>query len=221
MSVSAHWPLLDVLSANDRQQVLAHARRRRFARNEVIFHEGDPGQTMHLVAGGHVAIRMHTPLGDIATVRIVRPGEFFGELAVVSRGPRNATAIALDTVVSVALDRDQLDELRTGHEQIDELLLAALVAEIRRLAEQLVEVMYVPAETRLWRRVSDLAIAFGSESEPAAQIPLTQDVLAQLTGCTRSTANRVLRAGEDEGVIHLGRGRIEILDHSALHHRTR
>jgi CRP/FNR family cyclic AMP-dependent transcriptional regulator len=221
MSVSAHWLLLDVLSAKDRQRVLARARRRRFARNEVIFHEGDPGQAMHLVARGHVAIRMHTPLGDVATVRIVRPGEFFGELAVVSAGPRNATAVALDTVVSLSLDRDQLDELRTGHEQIDELLLAALVAEIRRLAQALVEVMYVPVDARLWRRISDLAVAFGSESEPTSEIPLTQDVLAQLTGCTRSTVNRVLRAGEDAGVIRLARGRIEIVDRNALHHRTR
>ncbi|MDQ1509658.1 MAG: family transcriptional regulator, cyclic receptor protein [Actinomycetota bacterium] len=76
------WPLLDTLSEPDRRELLTRARRRRFAHQEVLFHEGDPGDSLHLVSRGHVALRIHTPLGDIATVRIVRPGEFFGELAV-------------------------------------------------------------------------------------------------------------------------------------------
>jgi CRP/FNR family cyclic AMP-dependent transcriptional regulator len=211
-----HWPLLDVLSEDDRRQLFAHARRRRFARNEVIFHEGDPGETLHLVARGHVALRLHTPLGDIATVRIVQAGEFFGELAVVSSGPRNATAIALDAVETVAIDREQLGALRAEHEHIDQLLLGALVTEVRRLAQQLVEVMYVPVDKRLWRRIEDLAVVFGSESGFAADIPLTQDVIAQLTGCTRPTANRVLRAGEAAGIIRMARGRIEVLDRDGL-----
>ena len=60
------WSLLDGLSEADGRQLVAQAHRRRFARNEVIFHEGDPGETMHLVARGHVAIRINTPLGDVA-----------------------------------------------------------------------------------------------------------------------------------------------------------
>src|SRR6476660_2554179 len=92
------WPILDVLSDEERQSFLRACRRRRFARNEVIFHEGDPGDTLHLIARGHVAIRVTTPLGDVATLRVLEPGEFFGELAVVSPAARNATALAIDAV---------------------------------------------------------------------------------------------------------------------------
>ena len=130
----------------------------------------------------------------------------------MSPGPRNATAVALDAVETHSIDRGQLLALRTDHEQVDQILLGALVTEVRRLAQQLVEVMYVPAEKRVWRRVLDLSVAFGSETEPAAKLPLTQDVIAQLTGCTRPTANRVLRAGVDAALIRMSRGRIEILD---------
>src|SRR4051812_25633301 len=77
-SRSVPWRLLDALSDDDRARLLSQARRRRFGRNDVIFHEGDSGDTLHLVAEGHVAIRMSTPLGDVATVRIIRSGEFFG-----------------------------------------------------------------------------------------------------------------------------------------------
>lgn len=215
------WPLLDVLSEDDRRQLLTRARRRRFARNEVIFHEGDPGDSLHLMAGGHVALRIHTPLGDVATARIVRSGEFFGELAVVNPGPRNATAVALDAVETIALDRDQLNALLAAHESANSVLIAALVTEVRRLAQQLVETMYTPVDKRLWRRMNDLSVIFGSDGQPSTEIPLTQDVIAELTGCTRPTANRVLRAGEEAGVIRMSRRQIEILDLDGIRRRAR
>jgi CRP/FNR family cyclic AMP-dependent transcriptional regulator len=215
------WPLLDTLSEPDRRELLTRARRRRFAHQEVLFHEGDPGDSLHLVSQGHVALRIHTPLGDIATVRIVRPGDFFGELAVVSPGPRNATAAALDPVETVTIDRALLDELRTDHPRIEAVILEALVTEVRRLAQQVVEAMYVPVDKRVWRRLDDMTVVFGSQGGRATAVPITQDVLAQLSGCTRPTANRVLRVGEDAGVIAMARGRIEILDLASLQRRAR
>jgi CRP-like cAMP-binding protein len=62
---------------------------------------------------------------------------------------------------------------------------------------------------------------FGSEGGRATAVPITQDVLAQLSGCTRPTANRVLRSGEQAGVIAMARGRIDIVDLVALQRRAR
>jgi CRP-like cAMP-binding protein len=214
------WPLLDVLSEADRRELLTRARRRRFARQEVLFHEGDPGDSLHLVSRGHVALRIHTPLGDVATMRIVRPGEFFGELAVVAPSPRNATAAAIDAVETIAIDRELLAGLRADHPKIEAIILEALVTEVRRLAQQVVEAMYVPVEKRVWRRLEEMTAVFGADDARETIIPITQDVLAQLSGCTRPTVNRVLRAGEEAGVITVARGRIEILDLTSLHRRA-
>jgi CRP-like cAMP-binding protein len=219
--MAVQFPLLDVLTETDRREVLTRSRRRRFRREEVVFHEGDPADAMHLLDRGHVAIRIHTPLGDVATMRIVRPGEFFGELAIVSPGPRNATAVAMDQAETLTIDHELLAELRSQHDQIDTLLVEALVTEVRRLAQQVVEAMYVPVDKRVWRRLQDMAIVFGNGDEPTSTIPLTQDVLAQLSGCTRPTANRTVRAGEEAGVISMARGRVEILDHDGLRRRAR
>jgi CRP/FNR family cyclic AMP-dependent transcriptional regulator len=215
-----HWPLLDVLPEVDRRELLTGAHRRRFTRNEVLFHEGDPGDSLHLVSKGHVALRIHTPLGDVATMRVVPPGEFFGELAVVSPGPRNATAAALDPVETLVIDRELLATHRKKHPQIEALILEALVTEVRRLARQVVEAMYIPAEKRVWRRLEEMTMVFGTGDEHEAIIPITQDVLAQLSGCTRPTANRTLRAGEEAGVIKMTRGRLEILDLTELQRRA-
>jgi CRP/FNR family transcriptional regulator, cyclic AMP receptor protein len=210
------WQILEVLSPDERQALLALTRRRRFARNEVIFHEGDPGDTLHLVAKGHVAVRVTTPLGDVATVRVLKAGEFFGELAIISPGPRNATAVALDPVETRTIHRDQFDALRARDPAIDRVIIEALVTEVRRLAVQLVDALYIPVEKRIWRRVVDLAGIFGSGDGSAVNIPLTQEELAQVVGATRPTVNRTLKEGEDAGVVRLGRGRVEVLDRDAV-----
>jgi CRP/FNR family cyclic AMP-dependent transcriptional regulator len=210
------WQILEVLSPDERQELLALTRRRRFTRNEVIFHEGDPGDTLHLVAKGHVAVRVTTPLGDVATVRVLKAGEFFGELAIISPGPRNATAVALDPVETRAIHRDQFDALRARDPAIDRVIIEALVTEVRRLAVQLVDALYIPVEKRIWRRLVDLAEIFGSGDGAAVSIPLTQEELAQVVGATRPTVNRTLKEGEEGGVVRLGRGRVEVLDRDAV-----
>jgi len=210
------WQILEVLSPEERQELLALTRRRRFARNEVIFHEGDPGDTLHLVDKGHIAIRVTTPLGDVATVRVLKAGDFFGELAIISPGPRNATAVALDVVETRAVHRDQFDALRARDPAIDRVIIEALVTEVRRLAVQLVDALYIPVEKRIWRRVVDLAGIFAGADGAAVSIPLTQEELAQVVGATRPTVNRTLKEGEDAGVVRLARGRVEVLDRAAV-----
>ena len=119
------------------------------------------------------------------------------------------------------VDRELLASQRAEHPQIEALILEALVTEVRRLATQVVEAMYVPVDRRIWRRLEEMTTVFGADGEHETIIPITQDVLAQLSGCTRPTANRTLRAGEEAGVIKMARGRIEILDLTALQRRAR
>ena len=219
-TLAVEWPILDVLSDDERQSFLRACRRRRFARNEVIFHEGDPGDTLHLIARGHVAIRSTTPLGDVATLRVLEPGEFFGELAVVSPAARNASAISVDTVETLAVHRNEFDDLRQRHPRVDRLLVEALTTEIRRLSIQLLDALYVPVERRVWRRLSELARVFGDDGDEPI-VPLTQADLAQVVGTTRPTVNRLLREGEAAGVIRITRGRVQIVDAEALARRAR
>ena len=217
--IATQWPILNVLSDDERRSLMRVARRRKFARNEVIFHEGDPGDTLHLVAQGHVAIRVTTPLGDVATVRVLRAGEFFGELAVVLPAPRNATAVAVDAAETLAVHRSEFEALRDRHPAMQHVLVDALVSEVRRLAVQLLDALYVPVEKRVWRRLAELAQVF-SDGENVT-IPLTQEELAQVVGTTRPTMNRLLREGEAAGIVQVSRRRVEVTDLAALSRRAR
>lgn len=215
------WELLQPLSEEERREVLRLARRRRFRRGEIVFHEGDPGDTLHLIDQGHVAMRVTTPLGDVATLIVEGPGGYFGELALVSeKGTRNSTVVALDPVETLSLHRDQFEELRRTYESFDRMLVAVLADEVRRLSARLAEALYVPVETRVYRRLVDLATAFAS-GDQLPTIPLTQDDVASMAGTTRPSANKVLRAAHEEGVLRLSRGSIEILDPALLAKRAR
>jgi CRP/FNR family cyclic AMP-dependent transcriptional regulator len=214
------WGLLAGLTPEDRQALLARMRRRRFVKGEVIFHEGDPADTLHLIDKGRVAVRATTPLGDTAMLRVIGPGSWFGELAVVSEAPRSATVAALEPTETLSLQRDQVEELRRSNTQVNEVLITALVEEVRRLAAQLVQALYVPADKRVLRRLAELADLYGEDGVPT-MIPLTQDDLAEMAGTTRPTANKILRAAADDGLIALHRGRIEILDQPSLVRHSR
>jgi CRP-like cAMP-binding protein len=203
--------LLDLLAEDDRRAVIRNGRRRRFKRGEIVFHDGDPGDTLHLVTAGHFAVRVTTALGDTALLRVLGPGEHFGELSVLEPAPRNGSVIALDTAETIGVHRDELTRLRAAAPGLDDALTQALIAEVRRLSALLVDALYLPADQRVWRRLNDLAVLYRSEGGPAV-VPFTQDDLAQLAGTTRPTANRALREGEEAGIIRLARGRIEIVD---------
>jgi CRP-like cAMP-binding protein len=213
-------PLLGRLSEEERRALVAISRRRRFKRREVIFHDGDPGDALHVVSRGHVAIRITTPLGDVATLRVLAPGEFFGELALIADAPRRGSAVAIDEVETMSVHRDQLDVLRESHPWVDRMLVDALATEVRRLSSRLVEALYAPVEQRVWHRLVELTAMFGRPDSASVTIPLTQDELAQVAGTTRPTVNRVLRAAKEDGVVQLSRGRLEVLKPLEIAQRT-
>ena len=215
------WSLLDRLPEDDRRRVLAATSRRRFARREVLFHEDDPGDTLHLIDKGRVAVRVTTPLGDVATLVVLGPGEVVGELALLDeQARRNATAVALERTETLTLHRDQFHELRQRHPALDRFLLVALAAEVTRLSSLLVEALYVPVDTRVVRRLDALLETYG-DGQSGTEIPLTQEDLASLAGTSRATVNRVLGEAESGGLVKVARGRITVLDPEGLRRRGR
>lgn len=213
------WQLFGNLPPEEVRRVLSMARRRTFGRGEVVFHEGDPADSVHLIAKGRFAVRVTTPLGETATLAIRGPGEAFGELALVSDSPRSATVAALEPAETHSLYRREFDELRREHPYVNRVLVAILAAAVRRMDELIVEAFYVGAEKRVLRRLRDLAGVYGNGSATVT-VPLTQEDLAGLAGTSRATVNRVLREEESRGTVTLGRGKTVVLDLETLTRRA-
>src|SRR5215468_11792041 len=186
------WPVLESLPLQERRGLVAGLRRRSYQRDEVIFHQGDPADTLHLIATGHVSVRVTLPGGEFVIVAILGPGEAFGELALVDGPrPRGATVIALEPCETLSLGRDQFERLRASYPGVDRFLVELLSARVDMLNGRLVEALYVPAERRVLRRLLDLCQLYAEDEQPIV-IPVTQEMLASLAGTTRPTANQVL-----------------------------
>jgi CRP-like cAMP-binding protein len=215
------WQLFAGLDEEDVRRLLTIARRRTFHRNEVVFHRGDPGDTLHLIGKGRFAVRFTTQLGDTATLAVLAPGEAFGELALFSAdAKRSATVVALEPAETYSIGAGDVQRLRREHPGVNEILIGLLAERVRQLNERLVEALFVPAETRVLRRVSDLTKMYG-DGGARVVIPLTQEDIAGLAGTSRATVNRVLRDEERRGTVELGRGKTVVVDPGDLSRRAR
>jgi len=222
-------PTVNVLSALDheeRRQLLAATRRRRFARREVVWHEGDPGDSLHLIDSGRVAVRVSTPMGEVVTFAVLGSGASFGELAVLDPdAPRTATVIALEPTATWVLHRDQLLELRRRHPHVEQFIQRTLTAYVQRLSTLLLEALYLPVDKRVLRRLAELAVEYagadGAIPERRVEIRLTQDDIAGLAGTSRASVNRVLGELATAGIAEIARGRVTICDAAALEKAAR
>jgi CRP/FNR family transcriptional regulator, cyclic AMP receptor protein len=216
--IRVDWTLLAGMSDEDRRWVLSACRRRRFGRGEALFREGEPGESLHLLAEGTVAVNVATPMGDVATLDVIAAGQAFGEQALVAEHSiRSATAVALEPVQTLELTRNAFERVLAEHSGVLQLLVEVLDARLRATSQNLLDALYLPVETRVYRRLARLGDIYASREA----IPLTQDELAQMVGTTRQSLNRVLRKAQDDGIVILARGRVRVIDAEAVARRSR
>jgi CRP-like cAMP-binding protein len=214
------WPVLASLPLQEQRGLVARLRRRSYHRDEVIFHQGDPADTLHLIAAGHVAVRVTLRGGEFVVLAILGPGDAFGEIALVgSPNARGATVAALERCETLSLGRDEFHRLRTSYPGVDRFLVELLSARVEKLNNQLLEALYVPAERRVLRRLLDLCELYTGDDQRIV-IPVTQEMLASLAGTTRPTANQVLRRLVASGIVAISRSQIVVLDRQGLHQRA-
>lgn len=203
---------VDVFADVPENELRLAGRRRTFSRGEVVFHEGDPGDSLHRVTRGRFAARVTTPRGDVATFAVHSSGDVFGLLAVLHPDARrSATVAALERSETFTLPASAFARLRAAHPGVAIAVEQLLVEMLLTSSGRLVEALYTPVHLRVRTCLNDLARIYGGSSGEPVTIPLTQDDLAGLAGTTRETVNRVLQDEQERGAVHLGRRRITIL----------
>jgi CRP-like cAMP-binding protein len=210
--------LFEGLPPGSVDRFLEQGRPRRFGTGEVVFHEGDPGDSLHLIVEGRFAARTSTRQGDVATLAVFGPGELFGEIALIRpEARRTATIVSLERGETLSIHRDDLAVLRRQHPEVTDVLLQILADKVERYTRHLLEALFVPAEIRVLRRLLELRGVYADRRE----VPVTQASLASMAGTSRATVNKVLGEEVERGALRLTRGRIGILDPEALERRAR
>jgi CRP/FNR family cyclic AMP-dependent transcriptional regulator len=174
------------------------------------------------VAVGAVKILLPSTEGEEAIIATLRPGDFFGELALLDGAPRSATATAVESSETLVLPRAVFVDSLDSVPGLRDALLSALAYELRRLTGHVEELHFLDLAGRLAMRLSRLA----REGQPDARgqtrldWPYTQSDLAAMIGGTRQSVNRLLRDLEEEGLISIESDQLVIRDLDELARRA-
>ncbi len=216
--------LFSGLGQGSLQALARNLRTRRFKRGEVVFHQGDPGDALFIVASGVVKVVVPSEDGEEAILATLRRGDFLGELALIDGAPRSASAIALEATEMLTLPREQLRSLVAGEPAIRDALLVALAAEIRRLTTYVAELHFLDLTGRLAARLLRLAEESGerdADGSTRLPSPLTQGDLAAMIGSTRQSVNKLLGDFMDAGLLRMDGDTLVVPDLAALTQASR
>lgn len=135
LSAATERPPFPEFLPGELTEIAGHLQHRRFAQGERIVSEGEPGESLFVIAEGSVRVTMRSPEGRELDLARLGAGEFFGEVAVLKRRRRTATITAAEPCELLELSRDDLDKVVAVHPRVR----TALEQFIHRRAERTVE----------------------------------------------------------------------------------
>jgi CRP/FNR family transcriptional regulator len=214
----ANVPIFTGLSEEDLSAVAAVSIPRTFRAGEVVFREGDGGDTCYIVRSGVArALRQHSD-GRSITLSHFAAGDIFGELAMFDEEPRSAMVDVIEHLEVVAIPGRDMQRLMREYPEIAAKLNAALARRLRATNERLSRQSFQTVQSRVAAVLAQM-VAAARDSDADARdvvITLTQAELAKLAGSSRESASRFLATLERSGVITQGRGRLTVHDPTAL-----
>jgi CRP/FNR family cyclic AMP-dependent transcriptional regulator len=184
-----------------------------YARNEVIFSQGDPANAIFYIQKGKVKITVVSTRGKEAVVAILGPGDFFGEGCLAGQTQRMATASAMVECSAMKLEKARMINVLHEEPAFSELFVAHLLSRAIRIEEDLVDQLFNSSEKRL-ARVLLLLAKFGKEGTPETAIAaINQETLAEMIGTTRSRVSFFMNKFRKLGFIEYN-GELRV--HSSL-----
>jgi len=216
-------PLFAALDDEAQQALLGQMNSSRLERGDILFREGDQGDTLYVIGEGKVKLGRTSADGRENLIAILGPGEMFGELSLFDPGPRTMTATAVAETQLMGLGNESLTMLLTGRPEVAKALLAALAARLRRTNEHLADLVFTDVPGRVAKALLDLANRFGRPVEDGIMVAhdLTQEELAQLVGASRETVNKALADFATRGWLKLEARAVLLLDVDRLKRRAR
>ncbi len=211
-------PIFSELSEDELNGLAEVAVPRSYAPGEVVFREGDEGNSCYVVKSGSLkATKTHSDGRTIALTEL-RPGDMFGELALFSGERRSASIEAVEPTTAVALLGDDIRRLLMAQPDIAIKMLAGLADRVRGANERIATQSFLGVAGRVAGVLLGQIEARRAESEAdgAVVVTATQSDIAELAGSSRESASRFLATLERAGVVTLRRGKVVVHEPAAL-----
>ena len=177
---------------------------------------GDPGDALYGVVSGRVRVSSQTANGKEVILNVMKPGDVFGEIALLDGQPRTASATSVSPTQLMVIQRADFLALIKREPQLAIHLIELLCGRVRWTSEQMEDTSLLNVSQRLAKRVLHLASSHGALSDDGVQIKLSQEQLAKFLGLSRQIVNKYLQTWKRKGWIALGRGKLIVSDERAL-----
>jgi CRP/FNR family cyclic AMP-dependent transcriptional regulator len=183
-------------------------------KNETAFAQGDPSDAIFFVQKGQLRVTVTSANGKEATIALVNAGEFLGENCMVSAHPvRLATATAMTDCALLRISKTEMVRVLHQEQELSDMFISFLLTRNARMQADLVDQLFNSSEKRL-ARILLLLAQFGKESKPETVVPkVSQEVLAEMIGTTRSRVSFFMNRFRKLGFIEYN-GEIRI--HNSL-----
>ncbi|MEU3094973.1 Crp/Fnr family transcriptional regulator [Streptomyces sp. NPDC006967] len=195
------------------RRVASAAVTRPYRRDERVYGPGDR-TGLFIVHSGLVKVYRLTETGNEQLIRLMAPGDFLGETALLADTITDHFAVALQPSELCVIDRTRFTRLLGQHPAVAVQMLRTVSARLDAAEEMVSALSGKSVRQRLAQQLLHLADEAGGAG---FLLPTTKRELASYLGTTPETLSRRLGALEEDGVIRLGPGRrIEVLDPEAL-----
>lgn len=183
----------------------------RYARDEVIFTQGDASEHVFYIQSGGVKLSVLSKTGKEAVIAMLGPGDFFGEGCLAGQPVRMGSATALTPSAILQIEKAQMVAVLHRQHAMSDRFIAHMLTRNIRIEEDLVDQLFNSSEKRLARTLLLLA-RYGKQDKPIRTVPrLSQETLAEMVGTTRSRVNFFLNKFKKLGFIeYSGEGPIKI-----------
>jgi CRP-like cAMP-binding protein len=172
-----------------------------YTRGDIIFSQGDPCDTVMYLRSGGIRLSVLSTAGKEAIVATLRPGDFLGEGALAGHPVRLATASAIEASTVVVVPKRQMIRLLHNEHTFSDRFISHMLARNIRLEADLVDQLFNSSEKRLARTLLLLA-HYGKGNKPLRVLPtVSQEMLAEMIGTTRSRVNFFLNKFRKLGFI--------------------
>lgn len=208
----AHWrsfPPFALLDDSALAAIAAASQSRHWGAGAVLFQRGDPGEWMVALTEGRVRLDVSTSGGRVLALRIVEPGECFGELTLFDGAPRSATATALSPLTAHVLHRSEYEKLAQSRPEIPTGMARWLARRLRETTDQLAAVALLPLEARTaWFLLSAVKSLHGIDETCDLPLALTvnQSDIAMALGASRPKVNQAVQGLMAIGAVQRARG---------------
>ena len=198
-------PLFADLDQPDLDSLFAVATRRKFPKDSVVFFEHDPGDSLFMIVSGRVKVTILSEDGREIILSVLGEKDFFGEMSLLDKEPRSATAIAMEDTEVFILHQREFLAIVEKRPRVLVLLLAVLSSRLRKANHQIESLALLDVYGRVAGVLLEMAKENGTRLQDGRicfRRP-THHEIANMIGATRETVSRMISDLNRQGYIEI------------------